>query len=62
THPDFENRGFATSVVSASIQELLKHSPLGLIHVRADNAPAVHTYKKNGFRDFLQFYFLKSAQ
>ena len=62
THPDFRNSGFATSLVSVAIQELLKHSPLGLIHVRADNAPAVHTYKKNGFRDFLQFYFLKSAQ
>jgi ribosomal protein S18 acetylase RimI-like enzyme len=55
TDPDFRNQGLATSLVSRSVQELFKHSPLGLIHVRADNAPAVHTYKKIGFKDYIQF-------
>ena len=59
TDPDFQNRGFASSLVSSSVQELFKHSPLGLIHVRAENAPAVHTYKKNGFKDNFQFSFYK---
>ena len=52
---DFRNRGFATSLVSRSVQELFKHNLLCLIHVRADNAPAVHTYKKIGFKDYFQF-------
>jgi len=55
TDPDFRNQGFATSLVSRSIQELFKHTPTGLIHVRAENAPAVHTYKKIGFKDYIQF-------
>ena len=57
TDPEFQNRGFATSLVSRSVQELFKNIKikLCLIHVRAENAPAVHTYKKIGFKDFIQF-------
>ncbi|MHA1511966.1 MAG: GNAT family N-acetyltransferase [Promethearchaeota archaeon] len=57
TDPEFRNRGYATSLVSRSVQELFKFKniPLCLIHVRADNAPAVHTYKKIGFKDYFQF-------
>jgi len=55
TDPDFQNRGFATSLVSRSVQELFKHSSLGLITVRAENAPAVHSYKKIGFKEYFQF-------
>ncbi len=57
TDPEFQNRGFAISLVSRSVQELFKHIKIKqcLIHVRADNAPAVHTYKKVGFKDFIQF-------
>ena len=59
TDLDFRKRGFATSLVSYAVQDLFKHTPLGLIHVRADNAPAVHTYKKIGFKDYFQFSFYK---
>ena len=57
TDPEFRNCGYATSLVSRSVQELFKFKniPLCLIHVRADNAPAVHTYKKIGFKDYIQF-------
>ena len=57
TDPEFRNRGYATSLVSRSVQELFKFKniPLCLIHVRAENAPAVHTYKKIGFKDYFQF-------
>ncbi|MHA1562268.1 MAG: GNAT family N-acetyltransferase [Promethearchaeota archaeon] len=57
TDPEFRNRGYATTLVSRSVQELFKFKniPLCLIHVRADNAPAVHTYKKIGFKDYFQF-------
>lgn len=56
THPDFQNRGYATSLVSYSLLELFKYSPLALIHVRADNASAVHTYQKVGFKVFAEYY------
>jgi len=59
TDPDFQRLGFATSLVSRSVQELFKHSPLCLIHVRADNIPAVNTYKKIGFKSYFQFSYYK---
>ena len=55
TDPDFRNQGLATSLVSQSIQELFKHTHLGLIHVRAENFPAVHIYEKIGFRKIFQY-------
>ena len=64
TDPEFRNRGYATSLVSRSVRELFKFKkiPLCLIHVRADNTPAVHTYKKIGFKDYFQFVEFKLSK
>ncbi|QEE14246.1 GNAT family N-acetyltransferase [Promethearchaeum syntrophicum] len=59
TDPNFRNQGLATVLVSYAVQELFKHVPLGLIHVRADNTPAVHTYEKIGYKKLYQFSFYK---
>ena len=50
TDKAYRNRGFATSVVSALADEILKRSPPALIHVLSDNASAMRIYSKVGFK------------
>lgn len=50
TDEEYKNMGFATSITSALVKEILKKSPVAIIHVLADNAPAVRVYSKVGFK------------
>jgi predicted GNAT family acetyltransferase len=50
THEQYRNRGYATSIVSTLVEEILKFSSTALIHVISDNTPAVHAYSKVGFK------------
>ena len=59
TIEEYRNMGFATSIVSALVQEILKHSTTALIHVRQDNAPAVRTYTKVGFKPYKQYLLMR---
>ena len=52
TDKNYRNRGYATSIVSALVQEIFKMSPIALIHVIADNAPAIRVYSKVGFKPY----------
>jgi predicted GNAT family acetyltransferase len=61
THKDHRNKGYATSVVSALVQEILKRCDRALIHVLKDNLPAIHTYKKVGFKPFKSYTMIKKA-
>ena len=49
THPDYWNRGLASSLVSSVLKEVFQDKEKALITVRIENKPAVHTYKKIGF-------------
>lgn len=49
THPDYRNKGYASSLISSVLNELLVNKKVCLITVRVDNPPAIHTYKKIGF-------------
>jgi ribosomal protein S18 acetylase RimI-like enzyme len=49
THPDYWNRGYASSLISSTLKELLHDAGQWFITVRVANAPAIHTYKKLGF-------------
>ena len=51
----YRNRGYATSIVSALVREILKKSPIAIIHVLADNAPAVCAYSKVGFKPYKRY-------
>jgi ribosomal protein S18 acetylase RimI-like enzyme len=53
-------RGYATSIVSALVQEIFKRSPIALIHVIADNAPAVRAYSKVGFKPYKTYLSIRS--
>jgi predicted GNAT family acetyltransferase len=52
TDERYRSRGYATSIVSGLVEEILKRSPIALIHVIADNAPAVRAYSKVGFKPY----------
>ncbi|UCC18276.1 MAG: GNAT family N-acetyltransferase [Promethearchaeota archaeon] len=49
THPDYLNRGYASSLISSTLKELFQDNEQSFITVRMANAPAIHTYKKLGF-------------
>lgn len=46
----YRSRGYATSIVSVLVQEILKISNLALIHVIAENTSAVRAYAKVGYK------------
>jgi len=60
THEAHRNKGYATSIVSALVKEILKKSNLALIHVLSDNPPAIRAYEKVGFKPY-RSYFLARA-
>lgn len=61
TDEHYRNMGYATSIVSALVQEILKRSSQALIHVLDNNAPAKHVYMKVGFKPF-KHYLLARAE
>jgi predicted GNAT family acetyltransferase len=62
TDKAYRNRGFATSIVSALAEEILKRSPPALIHVLSDNAPALRVYTKVGFKPYKQYIFVRARR
>lgn len=60
TDENYRSRGYATSIVSALVQEIFKRSPIALIHVIADNAPAVRAYSKVGFKLYKTYVSIRS--
>lgn len=62
TDKAYRNRGFATSIVSALTDEILKRSPPALIHVLSDNAPAVRAYSKVGFKPYKQYLLIRAQR
>jgi len=60
TDERYRNRGYATSIVSALVQEIFKRSPIALIHVIADNVPAVRAYSKVGFKPYKAYLSIRT--
>lgn len=52
THEVYRNRGYATSIVSTLVREILRRSDYALIHVESNNLPAIHVYRKVGFKPY----------
>lgn len=50
THPDFQGRGLARSVVSKLIRRQLQRNELPFLHVMRDNVSARELYARMGFR------------
>jgi ribosomal protein S18 acetylase RimI-like enzyme len=60
TEKEYRNRGYATSIVSALVREILKTSPTAIIHVISDNAPAIRAYSKVGFKPYRTYLSLRT--
>jgi len=60
TDEHYRGRGYATSVVSGLVEEILKRCPIALIHVIEDNAPAVRAYSKVGFTPYKTYLSIRS--
>jgi RimJ/RimL family protein N-acetyltransferase len=59
THEDHRNKGYATSIVSRLVAEILDRLPLAMIYVLADNPPAIRAYKKVGFKPYKTYFFMR---
>lgn len=50
THPAHRGRGYSQALVAALSRRLRERGEVPFLHVRPDNADAVHVYEKLGFR------------
>ena len=55
-------RGYATSIVSALVKEILARCPMAFIHVLSDNPPAIHVYTKVGFKPYRTYFFARGEK
>jgi predicted GNAT family acetyltransferase len=62
TDEKYRNRGYATTIVSKLVREIMKKSPPALIHVLKHNTPAVRAYSKVGYKPFKQYLLLRAAK
>ena len=50
THPKYRDLGYASSLVSALIQKIMKRNEIPFLHVRTENVGAIRVYEKLGFK------------
>jgi len=62
TDQKYRNKGYATSIVSALVQEILKRSPAALIHVVNNNAPAIRAYSKVGYKPYRHYLLMRAEK
>ena len=62
TDERYRNMGYATSIVSALVQEILKKSPHALIHVLSDNVPAIRVYSKVGYKPYKNYLLIRAER
>jgi len=55
-------RGYATSIVSTLVKNILARCPMAFIHVLSDNPPAIHVYKKVGFKPYRTYLFVRGEK
>lgn len=63
THPDYRGRGYAKQFVSQGGNEIVAAGKTAFLHSYADNATAIATYEKLGFRRsrMMQFTVIRRA-
>jgi len=62
THEDHRNKGYATSVVSELVKQILGRLSITMIYVLSDNPPAIRVYKKVGFKPYRTFFFMRGEK
>jgi predicted GNAT family acetyltransferase len=58
TRPRYQNRGYATSLVSHAVTELLRHHATAIIYVITDNLAALHVYRRVGFTAYRTYFIM----
>lgn len=56
TQEKHRGKGYATSIVSALVEQILQKSNLALIHVERNNPPAIRVYTKVGFKPYKKYF------
>lgn len=56
------NQGYATSMVSKLVQQILERVPLAMIFVLSDNSPALRAYTKAGFKPYRTYFFMRGEK
>ena len=59
-HADYRNRGFATSILSVLLREVLGSSLAAFIYVLSDNETAMHVYSGVGFKPYKRYFYVKT--
>jgi len=62
TRKGYRGTGYATSIVSALLKEILRESKLALIHVLSDNPSAIRVYTKVGFKPYRTYTFIRGER
>jgi len=62
THKDHRNKGYATSIVSELVKQMLAKAPWVIIYVLADNLPAIRAYEKVGFKRYKSYFFMRGEK
>ncbi len=62
THEKHRNKGYATSIVSAMVEQILQKSNLALIHVESNNPPAIRAYTKVGFKPYKKYFVARAEK
>ena len=60
THADYRNRGYATSVLSVLLREVLASSENAFIYVLSDNPAALHVYSGVGFKPYERYCYVRT--
>ena len=60
TRADYRKRGYATSILSALLKEVLEFSSTAFIYVLSDNASAMQVYSKVGFKPYKRYFYVKT--
>ncbi len=60
THADYRNRGYATSILSVLLREVLACSETAFIYVLSDNPTALHVYSGVGFKPYKRYFYVRT--
>jgi ribosomal protein S18 acetylase RimI-like enzyme len=58
----YRNRGYATSIVSALVREILNRSSAALVHVVGSNDPALRVYSKVGYKPYRRYLLIRGEK
>ena len=62
THEAHRNKGYATSIVSVLVSQILEKLPIAMIYVLSDNPSAIRVYEKVGFKRYKTYFFMRGEK